>query len=250
MVKNIYKICVRAIKFFTLAVSIYGLWVSIDNLNPLSLILTILSLVGWLLQVLLDIVLYIINRYATLVKEAIMADIDELKKPVTTVSNFFKKMTGKEVEEKEISKTRAKLDEMVNERKAELKNLKAEAKEQKKQEKLEERERKRQERQENRFSADEDEVAKDLSGHPWSPLCSRQTHPHRQLPPHLPQHLHPLLPLQALPSKTVLKSSPLSALPPQKKWAPISPHSASSPSRKFPDPPQNKNHSKKRGIPK
>lgn len=159
LVKTIYKICVRAIKFFTLAVSIYGLWVSMDNLNPLSLILTILSLVGWLLQVVLDIILYIINRYATFLKEAIMADIDELKKPVTTVSNFFKKMTGKEVEEKEISKTRAKLDEMVNERKAELKNLKAEAKEQKKQEKLEERERKRQERQENGISVDEDEVA-------------------------------------------------------------------------------------------
>ena len=156
-VKTIYKICVRAIKFFTLAVSIYGLWISIDNVNPLSMILTLLSLIGFLLQIVLDIILHIINSYANFLKEAILADIDEIKKPVTTVSNFFKKMTGKEIEEKEVSKTREKLNEMVSERKEEIKNLKAEAKEQKKQEKQEERERKRQERQENQFSDDEDD---------------------------------------------------------------------------------------------
>ena len=146
VVKTIYKICVRAIKCFTLAVAIYGLWLSIDNLNPLTLILTMLSLVGWLLQVFLDIVLYVINRYAQFLKEAILADVEEIKKPVTTVTNFFKKMTGKEIEEKEVSKTRAKLDAMVVERKEEIKNLKAEAKEQKRQEKADEKERKRQEK--------------------------------------------------------------------------------------------------------
>ena len=158
-VKTAYKICVRAIKFFTLAVTLYGLWISIDDVNPLSMILTILSLVGWLLQVVLDIILHIINSYANFIKEAIMADIEELKKPVTTVSNFFKKMTGKEVEEKEVSKTREKLDELVSERKEEIKNLKMEAKEQKKQEKLEERERRRQERQNKNQDLDENEVA-------------------------------------------------------------------------------------------
>lgn len=166
-VKTVYKICVRAIKFFTLAVAVYGLWVSIDNINPLSMILTILSLVGWLLQVVLDIILHVINRYANFLKEAIMADIEELKKPVTTVSNFFKKMAGKEIEEKEISKTREKLDAMVSERKEEIKNLKAEAKEQKKQDKLDEKERKRQEKVEARLTKkqgeNEDEVAAAVS---------------------------------------------------------------------------------------
>ena len=134
-VKTVYKICVRTIKCFTLAVAIYGLWLSIDNLDPLTLILTMLSLVGWLLQVFLDIIMFVINRYAQFIKEAILADIEEIKKPVTTVSNFFKKMTGKEIEEKEVSKTRAKLDAMVSERKEEIKNLKAEAKERRRQEK-------------------------------------------------------------------------------------------------------------------
>lgn len=135
-VKTIYKACVRIIKLFTLGVALYGLWFSMGDANPLSMLLTILSLVGWLLQVALDIILYVINRYANFLKEAIMADIEELKKPVTNVTNFFKKMTGKEIEEKEISKTRAKLDEMVVEHKEERKALKAEAKEQKRQGKL------------------------------------------------------------------------------------------------------------------
>ena len=159
-VKTVYKICVRTIKCFTLAVAIYGLWLSIDNLDPLTLILTMLSLVGWLLQIFLDIIMFVINRYAQFIKEAILADIEEIKKPITNVGNFFKKMTGKEIEEKEVSKTRAKLDAMVSERKEEIKNLKAEAKEQKRQEKLDEKERKRQEKeqakeQENEVAATE-----------------------------------------------------------------------------------------------
>lgn len=147
-VKTLYKICVRVIKFLTLAISLYGLWVSMENVNPLSMLLTISSLVGWLLQVTLDIILHIINSYATFLKEAIMADVEELKKPITKVNNFFRKMTGKEVEEPEVSPVREKLDRLVEEHR-----------EEKKEQKRQKREQKRQDRQEKKQSPREEEAA-------------------------------------------------------------------------------------------
>lgn len=159
IVKTIYKICVRVIKLFTLAVAVYGLWLTIENVNPLSLILTIASLLGWVLQVLLDIVMHIINRYAAFVREAIMADVESLMKPINSTRDFFKRVTGKPVEEKEVSKTRERLDEMVNERKEEIKAEKAEAKAQKKQDKLDEKERKRLEKAQDKFEKQQQKLA-------------------------------------------------------------------------------------------
>ena len=158
-VKLTYKICVRAIKFFTIAVAVYGLWFAVDDADPLSMILNVLSLVGWILGVVMDIILYVVNRYADLIKEAVDADVENITKPFTAPRDFFKKITGKPVEEKDVSKTRERLDTMVAERKEELKVLKAEQKEQKKQDKLDEKERKRQQKLAAKQEKLSDEVA-------------------------------------------------------------------------------------------
>ena len=53
-------------------------------------------------------------------------DYEKLKKPVKTVGNFFKKLTGKEVEpEKEPSKDREVLDQIVAKEKAKKEQEKA-----------------------------------------------------------------------------------------------------------------------------
>ena len=160
-VKLTYKVCMRAIKFFTIAVAVYGLWFAVNDTDPTAMILNVLSLVGWLLGVVMDIISFIIGKYADLVKEAVEADVENIKKPLTAPRDFFKKMTGQSVEEKEVSKTRERLDEMVAARKEELKTLKAEAKEQKKQEKRDEKERKRQEKQAAKENQQEVAVADD-----------------------------------------------------------------------------------------
>ena len=78
-VKTIYKTCVRLIKFLTLAVSVYGLWVSISDFNFLSLILTVFSIIGWIMQVTLDFILYTINRTLTFAKETIVRSTQKHK---------------------------------------------------------------------------------------------------------------------------------------------------------------------------
>ena len=165
-VKLTYKICMRAIKFFTIAVAVYGLWFAVNDTDPTAMILNVLSLVGWLLGVVMDIISFIIGKYADLIKEAVEADVENITKPITATGNFFKKITGQAVEDKEISKTRERLDEMVAARKEELKTLKAEAKEQKKQEKRDEKERKRQEKQADKTLQDEVAVADSANAQP------------------------------------------------------------------------------------
>ena len=160
-VKLTYKICFHSIKFFTIAVAVYGLWFAVNDTDPTAMILNVLSLVGWLLGVVMDIIKSVVLRYYDFVKEAVEADVENITKPITATGNFFKKITGQAVEDKEISKTRERLDEMVTARKEELKTLKAEAKEQKKQEKRDEKERKRQEKQAAKEKQQEVAVADD-----------------------------------------------------------------------------------------
>ena len=107
----------------------------------------------------MEIIKSIVLRYYDFVKEAVEADVENITKPFTATGNFFKKITGQSVEEKEISKTRERLDNMVAERKEELKALKAEQKEQKKQDKRNEKERKRQEKHSLKESKQEVAVA-------------------------------------------------------------------------------------------
>ena len=100
-------------------------------------ILSALMIVGWILQVVFEVILrYFLSR-ANFVIEGMEADYENFVKPVKTVGNFFKKMTGKEVEpEKERSKTRLWLDKKVEEQKAQKEREKREEKEAKKQAKI------------------------------------------------------------------------------------------------------------------
>ena len=129
IMKLAYKRCKQLIKLFTLGLLIYGLWFTAENTSPLSLILCAFMIIGFLLDILLEIVLrYFINR-VNLVLEGAKADWELLKKPVTTVGNFFKKIAGKEIpEEPTPTKERLFLNEKVEELREEKNNQKLEQK--------------------------------------------------------------------------------------------------------------------------
>lgn len=116
-VKTIFKRCKQVIKFFTLGVMLYGIWQTSTNADPLSVILTALMIVGWVLQILFEVILTFFLNKVNFVWEAVQADKDEITKPVKSVGNFFKRITGREVEEepKEPTKNRLLLDGMVEE---------------------------------------------------------------------------------------------------------------------------------------
>lgn len=137
-VKTIFKRCKQIIKFFTLGVMLYGIWQTSTHVDPLSVILTALMIVGWVLQILFEVILIFFLNKANFVWEAIQADKDEITKPARSVGNFFKRITGQEIEEeKEPTQNRLLLDEMVEEyreqktlEKQEKKLLKKQAKKQ------------------------------------------------------------------------------------------------------------------------
>ena len=146
VVKTIYTRCKQIIKLFTLGVMLYGVWLTTENVTPLSVILSALMIVGWVLQIVFEILIKFFTKRINLLLEGLEADYENMTKPARTVGSFFKKITGNEVEEKEPSKARLLLDKKVEEAKAEKKNAKLEKKYLKKQAKIEEKERKKQER--------------------------------------------------------------------------------------------------------
>ena len=110
------------IKLCTLCVTLYGIYVATTHVTALSIILTTLSLLSWLLQVVFEVICILVEKIYTLLLDAVEADVEVIMKPVTTVKNFIKKATGKEVEPpKEKSKHRLWLDEQVRQTLAERK---------------------------------------------------------------------------------------------------------------------------------
>ena len=150
-VKTIFTRCKQVIKLFTLGVMLYGIWQTSTHVDPLSVILTALMIVGWVLQILFEVIFTFFLNKVNFVWEAVQADREEITKPVKNIGNFFKRITGKEIEEeKEPTKNRLLLDGMVEEyreKKSEEKNAK---KREKKQAKLEEKIAKKQAKKKNK----------------------------------------------------------------------------------------------------
>ena len=121
-VKTVYTRLKQILKLYSLGVMIYGVWLTAENIAPLSLILCSLMIVGWVLEIVFEILIrFLVNRI-NLVVEGLEADYENVTKPARSVGNFFKKITGNEVEEKEPTKARLLLNEKVKEAKIEKKN--------------------------------------------------------------------------------------------------------------------------------
>ncbi len=134
--KKIFKRSKLLIKLFELVVAFYSISVTTNDTTTVSVILLAMMLVGWLLQVVFDLIVSVLEKRIQLFMEAIKADIAEIKRPIDTVSNFFKKMTGKAIEEEpEKSKQRVWLDKHVDESRQEKREQKRQARETRKAEK-------------------------------------------------------------------------------------------------------------------
>ena len=132
IVKKIFTRCKQIIKLFTLGVMIYGIYATTTHVTPLSVVLSAFLIVGWVLQVVFEVVLNFFVARANFLLEGLKADVETITKPAKTVGNFFKKITGQEIEpEKERSKTRIWLDNKVAETKAEKREEKARTKQDK-----------------------------------------------------------------------------------------------------------------------
>lgn len=111
LLKNIYRWSKRAIKLFTLGVSIYGLYITASDTitvkSLLSIVLLIFMLLAWVFDVLLSLVILLIEQRKNMFFDAMKMDFE----PVFKAKNFFDKVRGREVEDELVStKMRSKLD--------------------------------------------------------------------------------------------------------------------------------------------
>ncbi|MBQ7924235.1 MAG: hypothetical protein IJ329_02900 [Clostridia bacterium] len=130
----LFKRSKQLLKLYTLGVTVYGIYSTTKAVTPIGVVLSALMIVGWLLQIIFEVLIRIFTSRAQLIIEGLEADYENLVKPVKSVGNFFKKITGKEVEQpKEKSKTRVWLDKKVEENRAEKEAQKRAVKAQRKQ---------------------------------------------------------------------------------------------------------------------
>ena len=125
IVDLVYKRSKQMIKFLTLLASIYAIWVTGDNANHFTVLITAFMLVSFVLQILLEIVYKLVIDRLNLLVEGFKADIA----PAIKTVNFFKKLKGEEIEpEEEKNKHREWLDKKVVDFRAERAEKKAEKK--------------------------------------------------------------------------------------------------------------------------
>ncbi len=105
------KICIRAV---TLGFMVYNVYVATTHITPLSVIWAGCLVIGWILQIIIELTVCFIENRARLIMDGIEADVRGLLKPVHTVGNILKKVTGAETEpEPEPSKNMLLLDKRV-----------------------------------------------------------------------------------------------------------------------------------------
>lgn len=133
--KKLTKKALKYSKFFiktmTLGGLVYSAVIASGNINVVDIVLIGLSLIGWILQVLFEVVVFYVETQFDMISLAFKMDVETLMKPVTAVGNTIKKFTGKQIEQPILEKPekRAKLERLKNlfmaERNADKKDAKS-----------------------------------------------------------------------------------------------------------------------------
>lgn len=128
--RKIYKWCKHIVNLFPLVLLIYNIWRTSSAITSFAVILVALQLAGWVLSTLFKLTGVLLERTVGLVIEGLKTDVEPLTKPVTATSNFFKRITGQEVDEPTPpSPAREQLEELVEQEREEKKEEKKQQKE-------------------------------------------------------------------------------------------------------------------------
>lgn len=119
-VRRAYKWSKLTINAFTLGVAVYGIYLTFNNANPLTIVLTAVMVILWILQVLLEIVIYYFENRKDLLISSLELDFEFITKPANTVSNIVRKISGKETIERSTvpEKIKRSLDKMAENHKS------------------------------------------------------------------------------------------------------------------------------------
>lgn len=116
-----YKIITLLIKGALLGANMYGLYVASTNTSFFAFVSTAFALIVWIINISLEIAIFIIDRRLTLLKESISKDTETILQPVTNVRNFFRKLKGEEqIAPKERSKLFLKFKKKIDDKRKNL----------------------------------------------------------------------------------------------------------------------------------
>ncbi len=129
LLKNIYRWSKRAIKAFTLGVSIYGLFISasepLTTKSMVSIILVVFMLLAWVLDILFSLIVMVLEKRKDLFLNAFKMDFE----PAFKAMNFVNKIRGKEVKDEIVpTQSRSILEKLKEKRKAQIKQKKLDKK--------------------------------------------------------------------------------------------------------------------------
>lgn len=124
IIRRSYKWINLGIKAFTLGVMIYGIYMATTDVTPINTILASLMIFLWVMQVLLELIIKIVQDKSDLFIAAWTKDLENMN-PKKTVKKIFDKVRNKEVEEEKSPELLAIEEQIkVNKEKAKLKKVK------------------------------------------------------------------------------------------------------------------------------
>lgn len=112
--KSSYKAFKIAVHTVNLGIIVYGIYIATEEPSFVSIVMAAATTVGWAINLLVTFSISYLSSKANFIIRAIEADIEEAKRPVEKVDNFFKKIRGEEIKPKDPpDKTRVLLESTV-----------------------------------------------------------------------------------------------------------------------------------------
>ncbi len=114
--RKIYQYTKNIILAGTLALSMYEIYLEPDSVHPFILLWTVAMVIVLIIKIILEITEYIVRSRISMFKEALVADIEFVTKPMDAIKSTWNKFTGKETDggkPKEKTRTRVFLDGLV-----------------------------------------------------------------------------------------------------------------------------------------
>ena len=167
IVKTTYKRIKIFIDAFSLAIALYSIYIAAERATVISILLTVVSLIGWIAKVALSVITSFLEKRAALITSAFYMDFE----PMFKVMNTYKKLIGDEISDSISPEMREQLDALCgnyvkdkNEKKQKLRESRREVRsarlEKWKQDRRQKREDKRREKREARLLRKEDKLSK------------------------------------------------------------------------------------------
>ena len=98
-VRRIYRCFKLLMSCISLSITVYGLYIATEEVNIISVLLAALSFISWIFGIVTTVIIEFVESRREMLLAALAMDFEKVSKPVNTISNAVRKITGKEPKE-------------------------------------------------------------------------------------------------------------------------------------------------------